>query len=714
MENVECGAAALGIILSYFGRIVPLAELRVACGISRDGSKASNIVRAARHYGLNARGFKKEIDELGDVAYPFVVFWDFNHFLVVEGCRRGRVYLNDPATGPRTASIDEFDEGYTGVVLVMTPSGQFRKSGKKPSIVPAVWRRLSGSFSGIFACSIAALFMVIPTLAAAGLTQAFIDNAIVRGMHDWARPIVIGLAAAAVLKALVMHVELRILRQIRLKLATVMTSRFVWHLLRLPASYYAQRYSGEIASRIALNDAVADFLSGRLATTGTDLLISVVYALVMFHFDRPLTLLAIVFAAFNFASLRWISASRKDLNARLAHHAGRCYAVAVSGLKSIRTLKASALESDFFSRWAGHYAKTAGVRQEFAAASQYLSVLPRFFSFMMSAAIITFGGLRVMDGQLTIGMLVAFQTLATSFLAPVHNLMQLGEQLQDLHSDVTRLDDVLDNPTDTGLALNPAGHTELLRLQGHVELRNVTFGYNPAAPPLISDLSLSIKPGERVALVGSSGSGKSTIGKLICGVLQPSQGEILFDGRPRKTIARPVLTTSLAAVDQDIILFGASVRDNLTLWDSTIPQAQLIEACGDALIHDVVANLPQGYETQLTEQAGNLSGGQRQRLEIARALAADPAILVLDEATSALDAETERLIDGYLKRRRCSCVIVSHRLSTIRDADEILVLDGGKVVQRGKHADLIRAGGAYSRLLFSEDGLLEMEAAGGA
>ncbi len=709
MENVECGAASLGIILAYYGRIVPLADLRRSCGVSRDGSKASNIVRAAKLYGLSAKGFKKEIGDLNDLRYPFIVFWNFNHFLVVEGYNRGRVFLNDPATGPRSVSVEEFDESYTGVVLVLEPSSAFQKGGKTPGLVPAVWQRLRGCMGGVVACSVAALFIAIPSLAAAGLSLAFIDNVMMRRTQEFARPIIIGLIATAVLRAILAHIQLRILRRVRLKLSVVMTSRFVWHLLHLPASYYLQRYAGEIGSRVTLNDRVAEVLSGRLATTGTDILIMFAYAAVMLKFDSDLTLVAVAFALANFGILKFVSRRRKDETARLAYDLGKLHAVSISGLRSIRTLKASALESEFFSRWSGYYSKAANTQQEFAGTSQYLGLMPKFLSAIMATLIITLGGLRVMEGTLTVGMLVAFQSLAVSFLGPVNNLMQLGGQLQELQSDITRLDDVLQNAP----ASQPssASWTGPIRLTGRVELKNLTFGYNPAAAPLIEDLSLLVEPGRRVAFVGSSGSGKSTIAKLISGVFEPTSGEILFDGIPRREIPANVLANSVAAVDQDASLFSCSIRDNLTLWDTTVPENRLEEACRDAMIHETILGLPQAYESNLSEDAGNLSGGQRQRLEIARALACDPTILVLDEATSALDAETELLIDRHIRRRACTCIIVSHRLSTIRDCDEILVLDAGKVVQRGKHEELVRQGGLYSQLLIGDRALLSMETA---
>jgi len=706
MEIVECGAACLGIILGHFGRIVPLPELRRACGVSRDGSKASSVVQAARNYGLDAKGYKKDLHELGALEYPYVVFWNFNHFVVVEGHARGRVFLNDPATGPRTVSLEEFDEAFTGVVLKMTPGPAFERGGRRPSVASGLWSRLRSSTGTFLLCGLTALLLVIPGLAVPAFLQVFVDQVLVQRLEDWVRPIIIGVLLAAFLRAALTAIQQRLLRRLQLKLAVTTASRFVWHLLRLPADFYAQRFSGEIAGRIALNDRVADQLSGPLASTVVDLLMLVFYASVMWQFDRVLTSIAVVLATADFLILRWMSRTRVDANRRLAQEGGKLSGVAVAGLQAIRTIKASALESELFGRVAGHYARYVNSQQTLIEASLILSLLPRLVSALMSLLILVIGGLRVMDGLLTIGMLVAFQSLVASFLQPVHNLLGLGATLQELEGDIIRLDDVLGNPQAKAAPLN-ADPAAPVRLRGEVELRNVKFGYNPLQPPLIDGLSLTLRPGQRIAFVGGSGSGKSTVARLVAGLYQPQEGEILFDGEPRASIPGPVMANSLAMVDQDILLFKASVRDNLTLWDPTVPDDQIVQACRDAAIHDDLVALPDGYDSLLAEGASNLSGGQRQRLEIARALCTDPSFLILDEATSALDPETEQRIDVNLRRRGCSCFIIAHRLSTIRDADEIIVLDRGKIVQRGTHAAMMSAGGAYASLVNAGDAGIE-------
>ena len=711
MEAVECGAAALAIVLGYHGRVVPLAQLRKDCGVSRDGSKASNLLWAARAYGLNAKGFQRETRELKDLAYPYIVFWNFNHFLVVEGCRKGMVYVNDPASGPRRITVEEFDECYTGVVLVMEPGPGFHRGGRKTGLAGSIWERVKGSLGAVSLCGLAALFMVIPGLVAPVLTQVFVDQVLVQGFRDWARPVILGMIAAALLKTLLTHIQLGLLRKTRIRLAVGMSSRFVWHLLQLPAAYYGQRYAGEVSDRIALNDRVADVLSGRLATTAIDLLMMVFYAAVMIQFDRVLTALGMGFAVINFLVLQSIVRKQVEGTYRLAYYTGKVAGVAVSGLQSIRTIKSTGLESDFFARWAGHFARLTNEQQALGLSNQYLGVLPPFLTSLMSTLILVAGGFRVMNGALSLGQLIGLHSMMASFLLPVNNLVGLSAVVQSLEADLSRLDDALHNEVDPAVSppvaastdgMQPATAASAVRLQGRLEFRNVSFGYSPLTEPLIENLSFTLNPGRRIALMGASGSGKSTAARLAAGLYPPNSGEILFDGQPRSALPREVLVNSLAMVEQDVLMFEGAVKDNLTLWDSTAPEENVTAACRDAVIHDVIASWPDGYQSDLLEGAANMSGGEKQRLEIARSLVNNPSILILDEATSSLDAETERIVDQNLRRRGCSCLIVAHRLSTIRDCDEILVLREGKVLQRGSHDDLMREGGEYARLLAVE------------
>jgi ATP-binding cassette, subfamily C, bacterial len=710
MEAVECGAAALGIVLGYHGRLVPLTELRRECGVSRDGSKASNVLKAARLYGLNAKGFKKSLADVQQIKPPFIVFWNFNHFLVVEGFVGSTVYLNDPGTGPRKVTLDEFDQGFTGVVLIMEPGPEFKKGGKKKGILTALASRLQTSRSAIIFCLVAGLLLTIPRLAAPAFTQVFIDEIIIENRTDWLRPLILGMVIAALLRGLLARLRLMYLRRLLLKLSVTMSGQFLWHTIRLPVGFYAQRFAGEISSRAQLNNKVAEVLSGRLATTAIDSIMMVFYALIMLFYDPLLTLIAIFFATANFVALQSLSRNRVDANMRLSQETGKVAGIAISGIQSIETVKASGLEFDLFSKFAGYYAKSINAQQELGLPSRILGTLPTVLTSLAVTSILVAGGFRVMQGTLSIGGLIAYQTLTQEFLKPVNELVNFGSTLQDLEADLNRLDDVLENPIDPEAQrevdqnnFRPAYSQESFKLQGYVELQGLTFGYNRLDEPLINNLSLSLKPGERVALVGGSGSGKSTVAKLLTGLYQPWSGEILFDGIPRHQITRPILANSLAMVEQEIFLFAGTVRENLTLWDSTVPEEDLIRACEDAAIHDLILNMPGGYNNQLSEGGMNLSGGQRQRLEIARALVRNPSVLVLDEATSALDAETELIIDRNLRRRGCSCIIVAHRLSTIRDCDEIIVLSRGKVVQRGTHEELRSRPGVYTRLIGTQE-----------
>jgi NHLM bacteriocin system ABC transporter peptidase/ATP-binding protein len=703
MEAVECGAAALAMILAYHGRVVPLEQLRVACGVSRDGSKANNVVKAARTFGLSARGYKKEPAQLRDMPVPMIVHWNFNHFVVCEGFKGGKAYLNDPAAGPTVVSDEEFDHSFTGVALAFERDAGFAPGGDRPSVVRALGRRLPGARFALSYIVLAGLALVLPGLAGPSFNKVFVDEVLVAGMTDWIKPLLVLMGAGATIAAALTWLQQRYLLRLETKLSIETSGKFFWHVLRLPVGFFTQRFAGEIGNRVGINDRVAKTVSGDLATTTLNLVLIVFYAVLLAQYDLLLTGIGVAVAALNIGALRWVSRKRVDLNRRLLQDRGKMIGAAMGGLQTIETLKATGSESDFFSRWAGHQAKVNNAYQQLQLTTTLLSSVPPLLMALNTALVLGVGGMRVMDGRLSMGLLIAFQALMTMFLNPINKMVDLGSSLQEVKGDLGRLDDVLNAQRDPCAepALD-APHSSAAKLTGQLELRGVTFGYSRLEPPLISDFSLRLTPGSRVALVGGSGSGKSTVARLVSGLYEPWSGEIVFDGRPRSAISRPVMTSSLAVVDQDVNMFEATIADNITLWDGTVLESDLVLAARDACIHEDIADRPGAYGSVMEEGGRNFSGGQRQRMEIARALAGNPSVLVLDEATSALDPATEKSIDDNLRRRGCTCLIIAHRLSTIRDADEIIVLDRGRVVERGTHDQLVAAGGPYRNLIASE------------
>lgn len=699
MEAVECGAAALSIILQYHGRIVPLEKVREACGVSRNGTKASAIVRAAQSFGLSAKGLRKEPAELHQLKLPFMVFWNFNHYLVVEGFRRGKVWVNDPGSGPRVISEHEFDQSFTGVVLTFEKAKDFEAGGRLPSMWSMLKPRLSGTGAVLTFLILAATALIVPGLVVPVLYKVFIDEVLISNNAAWLHPLVFAVMLASLLKGLLMFLQESYRFRMETKLALRSSSQFLWHVLRLPSSFFAQRWGNEIGARVELNDTVAIMLSAEIATNAVNVLLIGAYAALMSQYDPLLTSAVVCISGLNVLALRWVSRSRKDANLKLQQENGKLMATAMAGLQMIETLKATGTESDFYSKWAGYQAKVVNAQQRLGSSTQLLTALPPFLGALNVAAVLGIGGVRVVDGLLTVGMLIAFQNLASSFSDPVNQLVNLGGKLQESEAHLMRLEDVMRYPTDADGKRSDAASIETWRLKGHVELRDITFGYSRLEPPLIRGLSLKVRPGERVALVGASGSGKSTVAKLVCGLYKPWSGEILFDGKRREEIPREVLCNSLAMVDQDIFLFGGTITDNLTMWDTTVHEHTRVEAAKDAQIHDDIVERPNGYDYTVEEGGRNFSGGQRQRLEIARALVSNPRVLVLDEATSALDPRVEGMVDDCLRRRGCASIIIAHRLSTIRDCDEIIVLDQGEVVQRGTHLEMIRTDGPYSRLI---------------
>jgi NHLM bacteriocin system ABC transporter peptidase/ATP-binding protein len=702
MEAVECGAAALAMVLAHYGAWIPLEQLRIACGVSRDGSKASNIVRAARRFGLAAKGFRKEPSTLHELPMPCIIHWNFNHFVVLEGIVGDRVYINDPAVGRRRIDMAELDLAFTGVALAMERTEAFRKLGRKPQGLRLLLRELGGSKQAVGLLVMVSFALIVPAVVTAGFSKIFVDDILIRHSTSWLVPLLIGMAVTALMRAVLTMLRQSLLLRLQTKLAVVMISRFLWHVMALPVEFFTQRHAGDIANRVYANEQIARLLSGGIAANALNLTSIVFFAAAMAIYDVPLAVIGVSMSLANVLALKFIGGRRQDLSRSLALEQGKLVAAAVSAVRTIETLKASGLEDEAFGQWAGIQAKALNAEQELGVSSIFLDTLPTLFSGLTFAAIFGIGGLRVIEGSLTLGSLVAFQSLMASFSTPVTDLVNHVGSFQVIKGALERLEDVYNYPLDNSGKDIVAAERLPPKLTGRIELSNIQFGYSILEPPLLADLSITIQPGSRVALVGASGSGKSTLGKLICGLYKPWAGEIRIDGWTLPEIPPQVFANSIAYVDQDIFLFEGTARDNLTLWDPTVIEGDLSQALKDAVILEDIATRAGNYDCYINEGGTNFSGGQRQRIEIARALVSNPSVIVLDEATGALDPITEKAIDDNLRRRGCTCIIIAHRLSTIRDCDEIIVLQHGKIAERGTHEQLLVLQGAYAKLVAQE------------
>ena len=703
MEALECGAASLAMVLAYYGKWIPLEQVRYDCGVSRDGSNARNVLRAARSYGLTAEGYRYEPAELKTKGkFPCIIHWNFNHFVVLNGFKGNKAVLNDPARGTYTVPMKTFDESFTGICLMFEPGEEFVPGGKPQSVFGFAKKRLKGAGAAIAFVTMTTIISSLIGIISPAFSRIFLDRLLTGQNPDWVVPFVIALAGMSVIQLIVAWIQSVYSLKINGKLSMVGNSTFMWQVLRMPMDFFSQRMAGDIQGRQSSNASIASSLVETFAPLLLNAGMMIFYLVVMIRYSLMLTLIGLASVLINFGLSTIISKKRINITRVQMRDSGKLAGATVAGIEMIETIKASGAEDGYFEKWAGYQASVNTQQVKFQKLNEVLGLLPSLVSSLCSTAVLMLGVYLAMQGEFTVGMIMAFQGFLSSFTAPAESIISAGQTIQEMRTEMERVEDVMKYPVDVQNDAPVDENAEYDKLSGCIEMKNVTFGYSRLAEPLITDFNLSLKTGSRVAFVGASGCGKSTLSKLISGLYKPWSGEILFDGKRIDEIDRSVFTGSLAVVDQDIILFEDTIANNIKMWDTSIEDFEMIMAARDAQLHEDIMQREGGYQYKLTEGGKDFSGGQRQRMEIARVLAQDPTIIILDEATSALDAKTEYDVVNSIKNRGITCIVVAHRLSTIRDCDEIVVLDGGRVVERGTHEELMRLGGAYTQLVSNE------------
>ena len=707
MESLECGAACLCMVLAYYGKWLPLEQLRSDCGVSRDGSNAKNVLKAARVYGLQADGYRMELLAVQKIIFPAIIHWNFNHFVVLNGFKRNNAVINDPGRGTVTVTMEEFDKAFTGIVLQFKKTENFKPEGKPKSVWKFAVTRLKGSFASIvFVMLISALLALVGVVTPL-FSKIFMDNILSGKNPEWLVPFIAAMGLTVLFQFAVTAVQSLYWLRINGRFAITANAEFMWHVLRLPMEFFSQRLAGDIAARQRSNEAIAGALIQKIAPVLVNIILLFLYLFVMIKYSIPLTLIGIAAAVLNLIMMRVTADKMVNLSRTAQLSSGKLAGSTNTGIEMIETLKASGAEAGYFEKWAGYYASQHNAMISISKFTQYFSAIPSVLQQLANIAILMSGVYLILDGEFTIGMLLAFQSFLSSFLSPVSQLVSVGETFITMRAQMEVVEDVLNYKTDdagqTDASLQSIKNSQsACKLSGNIEIKNLTFGYNRLSEPLIKDFSMSIKAGSSVAFVGGSGCGKSTLAKLITGLYKPWSGEILFDGQKEEDIDEYIFRGSVAMVDQDITLFEDTVADNIRMWDQSIEDFAVIMAARDADIHDVIVARPEGYEHIIREGGKNFSGGQRQRFEIARVLAAEPTVIILDEATSSLDAKTEETVIKNIRAVNATCVIIAHRLSTIRDCDEIVLLDNGSAIERGTHEELYARKGQYARLVSTD------------
>lgn len=695
METVECGAACLSMILAYYGKWLSLEQLRTDCGVSRDGSNARCIVQAARRHGLDAHGYRADISHLEHMA-PAIIHWNYNHFVVFKGFDGGLAYINDPGIGSIAVSMEDFNRSYTGVAITASPTDQFKPQGHQTSILHYVRENIRGVSDAFIFTLIMGILTAFAGMLYPLFSQVFMDDIITGKNEEWTVPFFVGMGALVVFHFLLAFLDNVYGRRFSGSMSLKGNTRFLWHALNLPMEFFAQRYVGDIVQRQSLNETITTTLVRILAPYAINILLLIVYVVVMARYSFLLTLMGLMSVALNIYVVRKESELRNNLSRAMEQTEGKFYGITMSCVDNIESIKAAGAERKFFDFWAGYFAR----RNNQEVAFEARSFSPYVFGHVANALVLILGAALILYGDFSIGMLMAFQGFMTEFMRPAMGLMQGSTTVIELRSQMERIDDVIAYPTEKWS--DDANEAHGAKMGGMFEMKNVTFGYSPTSEPLIKDFSMKLEPGKSVALVGTSGCGKSTIAKLVAGLYEPWSGDILFDGRKRSEISHEEYVNSVAVIDQNVVLFDDTISENLKMWDHSIEDFTMTMACIDSGIRNDIISRPRGFNTKLVKGGGNFSGGQRQRMEIATALAREPILLVMDEATSALDTVTEREVMQNIRQCGASLIVIAHRLSTVRDCDEIIVMDHGQIAERGTHDELMSRDGIYKKLMTND------------